>query len=262
MLTASELYQAGDLSAALTAATDAVRAAPTDRGKRWLLAELLAVAGDTERADKHFDFLTTGSEKPDLTALLGRQLLRAETARREVFGQGRVPEFLTQPPDHVRLALEAVVCLREGKTEEAAAKHTEAEGLRPAVSGLFNGAAFTGLRDLDDVTAGVFEVFTSNGNYYWVPFESVELAEFRTPTRPKDLLWRSCHLIVKGGPDGEVYLPAVYPGSHAAADDELKLGRKTSYTETAPVRGTGMRELLIGDAVHTLMEVETLTIGE
>jgi type VI secretion system protein ImpE len=261
MTTASEHFHAGRLTEAVAAAIEAVKAAPADRGKRWLLAELLAVAGDTERADKHFDFLTTGSEKPDLTALLGRQLVRAETARREVFAQGRVPEFLTQPPDHVKLALEAVVCLREGKGEDAAAKLAEAEAARPVVSGTFNGTAFTGLRDLDDVTAGVFEVFTSNGNYYWVPFESVELAECRPPSRPKDLLWRSCHLIVKDGPDGEVYLPALYPGTHTATDDTLRVGRGTSYTATPPVRGTGLRELLIGEEVRTLMEVETIVFG-
>jgi type VI secretion system protein ImpE len=261
MPTASEHFHAGRLSDAVSAAIDAVKAAPADRGKRWLLAELLAVAGDTERADKHFDFLTTGSEKPELSALLGRQLLRAETARREVFTQGRVPEFLTQPPDHAKLSLEALIALRDGKAEEALAKLNEAEAARPTVSGTFNGTAFTGLRDLDDITAGVFEVFTSHGNYYWVPFETVELVECRAPSRPKDLLWRSCHMIVKDGPDGEVYLPALYPGSHSAAEDDLKMGRRTSYTDTAPVRGTGLRELLIGDGVHTLMEVETLTFG-
>jgi type VI secretion system protein ImpE len=257
MSTASEHFHAGRLGDALAAATEAVKAAPSDRGKRWLLAELLAVSGDTERADKHFDFLTTGSDKPDLTALLGRQLLRAETARREVFAQGRLPEFLTQPPDHVKLSLEALIAVRDGRAEEAVAKLAEAEAARPAVSGTLNGTAFTGLRDLDDITAGVFEVFTSHGNYYWVPFETVELVECRAPSRPKDLLWRSTHMIVKDGPDGEVYLPAVFPGTHAA-DDESKMGRKTSYTAGAPVRGTGARELLVGDEVRTLMEVETL----
>jgi len=258
MPTASEHLQAGRLGDALAAAIDAVKAAPADRGKRWLLAELLAVAGDSERADKHFDFLTTGSEKPDLTALLGRQLVRAETFRREVFGQGRVPEFLTQPPDHAKLALEALVCVREGKTDEALAKLAEAEAARPTAAGTFNGNPFTGLRDLDDLTAGVFEVFTSHGNYYWVPFETVELIECRAPTRPKDLIWRSCHMIVKDGPDGEVYLPALYTGTHAATDDVVKLGRRTDYTDTRPVRGTGQREFLVGDDPRTMMEIETI----
>lgn len=261
MPTATEHYQAGDLTAAVSAAVDAVKAAPADRAKRWLLAELLAIAGDTERADKHFDFLMSGLDKPDLSAVLARQLLRAETARREVFGSGRVPEFLTPPPEHVKLALQAVVSLREGKTEDAVAKLAEAEAVRPVVSGTWNGTPFTGLRDLDDVTAGVFEVFTSNGNYYWVPFEAVEEMECRAPERAKDLLWRSCRLQVKDGPDGEVYLPAVYAGTHATTDDKLKLGRESSYTPTTPVRGTGLRELLVGDDVRTLLEVQAVVLG-
>ena len=257
MPTPRELLDAGDLTAAVQAAIDGVKSTPTDAGKRWLLAELLVLSGDLERADKHFDFLMTQGDKPDLTCILGRQLLRAETARREVFSLGRVPEFLSQPPDHVRLALEALVCVRDGKADDAAKLLAEAEAARPELKGTCNGSAFVGFRDLDDLTAGVCEVLTSNGNYYWVPLENIETMEFRKPTRPKDLHWRSVKMSVTGGPDGEVYVPTTYPGTHTAAD-EFKLGRISGYTDGVPVRGTGLREFLAGENSVTVLELDNV----
>ena len=64
---------------------------------------------------------------------------------------------------HVRLALEASICVREGKPGEAAAKLDEAEQLRPHLPGTAGGKPFDDFRDVDDLTATFFEVFTSTG---------------------------------------------------------------------------------------------------
>jgi type VI secretion system protein ImpE len=109
----------------------------------------------------------------------------------------------------------------------------------------------------------VFEVLTSNGKYYWIPVDRVESIEFRPPQRPRDLLWRRARMIVHDGPDGEVYLPALYAGSHAAAEDGLRLGRATDWAggQGRPVRGSGQRTFLVGDEAKTLMEIQVLTFG-
>jgi type VI secretion system protein ImpE len=257
MTTATEAYKAGRLADATAAAIEQVRNHPADRGKRFFLAELFVFAGDLERADKQLDVLFQ-PDAPDLVAVtLFRQLIRAETARREVFTQGRLPEFLTQPPDHVRLHLEAAIRLRENKPAEAAELLTKAEAARPAVAGTCDGTAFDEFRDLDDLTAPVFEVLTANGNYYWVPVETVELVEFHKPDRARDLYWRPAHVIVREGPDGVVYVPALYHGSHAAADEALKLGRGTAWTggDASPYLGKGLREFLVGDGARSVMEI-------
>src|SRR3954447_2579846 len=109
MSNATEAYKAGKLAEAVAAALEAVKAAPADRGKRFFLAELLVFAGDLERADKQLDVLFK-PDSPDLPMVtLFRQLIRAETARREFFTQGRVPEFLAQPSEGVKLHLEASI---------------------------------------------------------------------------------------------------------------------------------------------------------
>ena len=259
-MTPTDAYKAGKLGDAVTAALDQVRNAPTDRAKRLFLAELCCFSGDLERADKQLDVLFT-PEAPDVIPLtLFRQLLRGETARREVFTQGRVPEFLAPPSASLKTRLHALIQLREGKPAAALELLAQAEEGRPVVSGTCDGTAFDDWRDLDDLTAAVLEVITANGNYYWVPLEAVELLEFHKPERARDLYWRPARLIVTDGPDGVVYVPALYFGSHAAPDDAVKLGRRTDWLggETEPYRGLGLREFLVGDASKSILEIEKI----
>ncbi len=257
-MTPTELYKTGKLTEAVAAALEQVRNAPTDRGKRLFLAELCCFSGDLERADKQLDVLFT-PDAPDVIQLtLFRQLIRGELARREVFTHGRVPEFLALPSDALKMRLEALIRLRENKTAEAAELLAKAEEARPVVSGTCDGTAFDDWRDLDDLTAPVLETITANGNYYWVPLETIELLEFHKPERARDLYWRPARLIVRDGPDGVVYVPALYHGSHTAADDAVKLGRGTTWLggETEPYRGQGLREFLVGDSSRTVLEIE------
>ncbi len=263
-MNARQHYQAGQLKEALTALIAEVKQNPADTGRRGLFCELLCFSGDLERADKQLD--TIGAQAPD--ALLGvslfRHLIRAEEARRQFHADGRVPEFLDLPSPVLRLHLEASIRLREGQPQEAVALLRQAEEQRVKVSGTCNGTPFADLRDLDDLSAPFFEVLTSTGKYYWIPVERVELIEFRAPERPRDLLWRRAHMVVRGGPDGEVYMPALYSGSHAEADDALRLGRATDWRGAGgePVRGVGQRIFLVGEETLPIMELNEITFAE
>jgi type VI secretion system protein ImpE len=263
-MNAKDCFQAGDLQGAVAAAADEVKRNPTQTSPRALLAELLCFTGDLERADKHLDAI--GQQDPE--AMLGvavlRQLVRAELSRREFYERGRVPEFLDPPPPHVRLALEASIAIRERNTAEAAAKLEEAERLRPRLSGTSDGKPFDDFRDVDDLAATFLEVFTTTGKYYWIPNERVELIEFHAPERSRDLLWRRAHMVVAGGPDGEVNIPAIYYGSHADLEDRVKLGRVTEWRgdEGAPVRGFGQRLFLMGDDARAILELKEISFTQ
>jgi type VI secretion system protein ImpE len=263
-MSAHERYQAGDLGGAIAEAVEEVKKNPTDPDRRGLLCELLAFAGELERADAQLDALGHQSPEVALGVSLLRHLVRAETARRQFFAEGRVPEFLEPPPEHVRLALEASIDLREGRPAEAAERLARAEEMRPKVGGKADDRPFDDLRDLDDLTAAAFEVLTSNGKYYWIPIDRVDVVEFRPPSRPRDLLWRRARLVVRGGPDGEVYLPAIYADTRDEADDRLKLGRATEWRggDGTPVRGVGQRTLLVGDEARPLLEIGTIEFNE
>ncbi|MFI5025099.1 MAG: type VI secretion system accessory protein TagJ, partial [Alphaproteobacteria bacterium] len=123
-----------------------------------------------------------------------------------------------------------------------------------------NGKPFEDMRDIDDLTSSFFEVLTSTGKYYWIPMARVELVEFFAPERPRDLLWRRAHMVVSGGPDGEVFLPAIYSAAGEPLADSFRLGRATEWLggEAAPVRGIGQRSFLIGEDSVPIMDIKTL----
>lgn len=263
-MTSQELFAAGKLAEAVAAQTEAVKKHPADAAPRSFFCELLCLAGDLERADKQLDALSELDAQAAMGVAMFRQLLRAETARRECFEQGRVPELLDDPTPGLKLHLEAMVHLRAGDLAQAAQVLATAEEQRAPQTGECDGEPFDDFRDLDDLTAPVFEVLTTTGKYYWIPTERIELVEFHPPEHARDLLWRSAHMVVRGGPDGIVFVPALYPGSHQAADEQLKLGRGTDWqqAEGGPVRGVGQRTFLVGDQDRPIMELKTLTFTQ
>ena len=262
---AGRLFREGRLSDAVDAANAAVRKAPTEIGARVLLAELLVFAGNLERADVILDACIDMDPTAAVVVAEFRQLLRAEIARRQLFRDGRVPEFLGEPTATQRAALAALVALRAGDSAEAGRLAAAAEAGRAHPSGSMEDRAFDDLRDGDDLLAGSFEVLTTTGKYFWIPAERVAGLEFHPPKRPRDLFWRRASMQVADGPDGEVYLPAIYaPAIDAGAEPpsaEQRLGRATDWHrlgEAGPVCGVGARTFLMGEDAVTLLEMTTL----
>jgi type VI secretion system protein ImpE len=123
--------------------------------------------------------------------------------------------------------------------------------------------AFDDFRDVDDLCAGFFEVLTTTGKYFWVPTERVASIVFHPPRRPRDLAWRRATISVSDGPDGEVYVPAIYDSRQPDLADDYRLGHSTDWieAENAPVRGVGQRVFLAGDEAHGIMDLTELRFG-
>lgn len=255
----NDALRAGNLQDAIAGTQTALKKKPTDLGARILLAELLAIAGNLERADVILDAATTIDPSAALVVAEFRQLIRADMARRQLFRDGRVPEFLAEPTETQRLALAALVAFRAGDMTEAARQAEAAEESRSVVPGHMGEAAFDDFRDADDLLAGSLEVLTTTGKYYWIPAERIASIEFHAPKRPRDLFWRRASLSVIDGPDGDVYLPAIYAADDPVTDAQ-RLGRETDWrqTDAGPVRGVGQRVYLIGDADKAIMDLTSL----
>jgi len=260
----TDLYRAGDLAGAITALSDVVRKKPTDEAARALLAEMLFFDGAFDRADTQLNAISNLHPEKAVGIALWRQLVRGAVAREQLFTEGRMPEFLDPPGEHVRLLLKALTELRGDDSTAVAALLQEAEAMRPPVAGRIDGKVFSDLRDLDDLFAPVLEVFTSTGKYYWVPLETIETLAFDPPQRPLDLLWRQATLAVRGGTEGVVYIPAVYPQLPGETrEDALKLGRATDWQEgpEGVFRGRGQRCFLVGDSDVPIMDITEITIS-
>jgi type VI secretion system protein ImpE len=262
--TAGDLFRSGALDAAIAAANAVVRNNPTNLGGRVLLAELLLFGGNLERADVILDAAARIEPTAAVAVAEFRQLLRAETARRQHRSEGRVPEFIGEPTPALRAMLAALVALRAGGRDEALRYATEAETLRPRVPGRAGDARFDDFRDADDLGAGFFEVLTTTGKYFWIPSERVISIEFHPPRRPRDLFWRRASLSVAAGPDGDVYVPAIYHSDEPGLADPLRLGRATDWVgpEDGLILGHGQRVFLVGDEARTIMELATLQFGQ
>jgi type VI secretion system protein ImpE len=260
-MTASDLFRSGKLPEAIDAQTQDVKANPGDHGKRLFLFELLAFAGELDRARRQIDAINYREADRDMAVLVYRKLLDAEQARRRLFQEGVKPLFLVEPPEHVRHRLDAVNCLREGRADEAAQLLARANEAAPHLRGRLNDKLFTLWRDADDLFANVLEVF-SQGSYYWLPLEQLETLSMNPPHFPRDLLWVPTHLQVRDGPTGDVFLPALYPGSWEHADDQVKLGRATDWKESSGVTlGVGLRTFLVDDDPLSLLECRQIAMA-
>lgn len=256
------LFRDGRVADAIDAAGAAVKHAPGEAGPRILLAELLLFQDRLERADTVLDAAQAVDPGAALVIAEFRQLLRAAMLRRQVLTEGRLPEFLGEPSPSQRHLLEALTTLRAGDAVASAQAASAAEAARPAAPGELRqngvGIAFDDFRDADDLWSGTIELLTSTGKYFWVPVERIASMVFHPAQRPRDLVWRRCTMVVSNGPDGDVYIPALYD-MPAGTADRLRLGRGTEWSDAMPVRGSGQRTFLVGEdgqPIQLLTEVE------
>ena len=265
--TPMELYESGQLDEAVEASLALVKSKPADVGLRFQLAELSCIAGDLQRADRQLETVTNQAAEAAVGAALLRQLVRAELSRRECFYEGRVPEFLGEPSDRLKTHLEALAAYRSGDAATAAnllAPLAEGKNLNQPIE--VNDQQVDDIRDLDDLLAPVLEVHTTTGKYFWVDWNQILHMEIQPPKRPFDLLWRQATLSIESGPDGEVYLPAIYlePDADSQGDANLRLGRGTDWTDSGDgvVRGRGQKMLLAGENDLPIMELNSLSREE
>jgi type VI secretion system protein ImpE len=243
------------LDEAITAMNVEVKNNATSVEKRAVLAELLCIAGNLERADVILNAISDIDPGAAVGCAMFRQLIRAEQARQQFYTEGRLPEFHTKPDGAMELELRAAVALRAGSLEEATSLLAERESIRQTIKAVHAGRAFEDFRDLDDLNAAHLEVLTTTGKYFWIPTAHIAEIEFRKPERRRDLLWLRAHLSINDGPDGEVFIPTIYYAKDASAAH--RLGHMTDYnsTDEGPAFGKGLREFLLGDQIKSVLEL-------
>lgn len=235
----SALLREAKLDEARRLAAGRVRAAPTDAAARLDFAELLILFGEWDKADAQADLAGTYDPARAVGLALLRQLIRAAAWRDETFADRRPPDLVTEADAGLAYALARL----------AGADAPEP----PDLSATLDGVAAAPFRDADDRTAGVLEVLTGNGRYLWVPLSAVASLRPAAPERLRDLVWRPAEISVRGGPDGTIYIPALYPFAAGEGTPAQRLGRETDWIgEGAQVRGIGQRCYLAGDDIVTL----------
>jgi type VI secretion system protein ImpE len=263
-MSAHERFKAGQLAEAIAAQNEVVKQRPTDPNARFELFVFLCFAGELERAEKHLDALDTRDGSFQRGSVVFRNLLASELERRRVFeGRGRA----VLPPK----ATDSVEQRREALTRLCAGDAPGAEGLleraiaaTTAVSGRIDGQEFDGLCDYDDVLGDVIEVF-AGGRYLWLPLAHLRVLELSEPETALDTLWIPARLEDRDGETAQVHVPALYAGSHADADPQVRVGRDTAWPERGALRvGRGQRVWISasGDDVreHAALSVRRIEV--
>ena len=230
-MTARELYKTGKLREAIAALNLEVRDNPADVQRRTFLFELLAFAGDYDRAEKQLGVLAGGSGEAQLGTVLYRASLHAEKTRKDLFTKR---EFPAHPGD-----------------DDA------------QQSGTFNGRPFSVLVDADPTIGPRLEAYAA-GAYIWIPFKHIESIECEAPKRVRDLLWIPA--LVKTGPAfkmmelGEILLPALTWDATSSDDELAKLGRVTNWVEdeNGNVKPVGQKMFLVDGEDMPILELRKL----
>lgn len=259
MATVKALLDAGQLHAAIEEAMREVKAHPADQTRRMTFVELLCFAGEWERAEKQLAVIGQQTTEIALTVQVYSDNIRAEQWRRRLWRDGLKPVFLSEPPEYVNLYLNAANRIREGNWDAASELLDQAENERPALAGKLNGQPFEDFRDGDDWIAPVLELFVRE-QYIWLPFEQIQRVELDPPKYFRDLLWAKARIETTTGTTGEVFLPALYAGSHAHANEAVQLGRMTDWQELAGgvCQAAGQRVWLADEEEIALLDARTL----
>ena len=259
---AEQALKLGDLTLALQYLQDGVRAQPANAKLRIFLFQLLAVDSQWTRALNQLK--VCGELDAGTLAMVNtyREALQCEALRDAVFNGQTTPMVFGQPQAWVAHLVEALQA--DARGDHALAQHLRAQALEaaPATSGTLNGEPFEWVADADSRLGPVLEVII-NGRYGWLPFASVAQIEFEPPSDLRDMVWLPASLMLPNGGGTVALVPTRYAPMPEAADNLLRLSRRTDWLETSPgqFQGLGQRLLTTDQTEIGLLDVRQLSLN-
>lgn len=260
---AEQLVKEGRLDDALAALQAAVRKDPASGKLRVFLFQLLAVRGEWSRAMTQ---LGVAGELDPATLLMSQvcgQAVQCETLRADVFAGKRTPLVFGEPAEWVGLLVQALRYTADGLHDQAAALRDKAFDAAPGIAGSIDGQAFEWLADADLRLGPVFEAYIE-GKYYWVPMQNVRRVSIDAPADLRDVIWAPATMEWTNGGRSVALLPVRYPGSESAADDAVRLARKTDFVEPAPgvYLGLGQRMWATDGGEFGMLATREIVFGD
>jgi type VI secretion system protein ImpE len=229
---ADDLLRNGDLAGARAALVQAVKSKPGDEQARMFLFQLLALAGEWDKARSQLQALAQLSAEAQMLAVAYGQAIDAEVTRGAVF-VGQAKAALHAGADGWAAGLaDAIQLLAQGRDEEGLAARDAAFDLAPDCAGRWNDAPFDWLADCDSRFGPSFEAIIAGG-YGLVPFDTVESVKSDGPVDLRDIVWYPVQIAFKSGQSVAGFLPARYPGTETSADAAEQLARVTNWGDAA-----------------------------
>jgi len=260
-MTPLELLRAGRLDETLAALQQEIRKKPGDGKLRVFLFQLLAVLGQWERALAQLQ--VAGELDPAALPMVQtyREALRCEFLRQEIFAGKRAPMIFGDPDYWLALLLESLRLSADGEHGKAQPLRDKAFELAPATAGSLNGQRFEWIADADARLGPVIEAVI-NGRYYWVPFHRVRSIRIEDPADLRDTVWMPAEFRWANGGQVVGLIPTRYEGTAAAADDALRLARRTEWIEQGEGAYVGLGQRMFATDVgeYALMDVRSIEL--
>lgn len=229
MRQAQDFYREGRLTEAIASLQSHLRDQPGDQRARSFLFELLCFAGEFDRARKQLLAFAQDSNNSRLGVTFYVAALTAEKERQAWYEDGSAFE--------------------------------PASG--GEVSGVCNGRPFKGISDLDRRLGGSLE-FLVAGKYHRIAFRNLRRIEMSSPTRVRDLYWRTASAEMSeqlGSTEiDSMLIPVLYPHSWLFEDDRTRLGRTTDFaiSSTGAEIPCGQRILVMGGEQIPLLDIQSI----
>ena len=257
---AESLLRDGDLAGARSALAGALRRAPGDVALRQFFWQLIAVAGEWDKAEQQLRALTAAEPKALMLGNVYGQAIAAMRQREAVIaGRERAVSLVGSEP-WVEGLIDAVQATGQGAAD-AAARGEAALADAPATPGSLDGAAFAWIADADVRFGPMLEAIIGD-RYGFVPFAALKRVKVAEPIDLRDKVWLQVELETRSGQTSMAFVPVLYPGTAATGDAGLMLARRTEWIETAGIEhGLGQR-LLATDADEAgLLDVRDIRLG-
>lgn len=261
-MTAEENLKAGRLDEALADTRESVRKAPADVRLRRCLFQLLCIVGQWDKALTQLNVLADMDADSLLLARIFEPTVHCEAFRAEVFAGRRSPLIFGEPEEWVGLLVQAHALVAQGEFAASRELRERALEAAPAVPGEIDGHAFEWLADADSRLGPLLEVILE-GKYYWVPFSRIQAVHIEPPTDLRNFVWTPASFVWTNGGEAPGFIPTRYPGSETSPDAELKLARKTAWSEkdAGLFLGTGQRLLATNETEFPLLEVRKIAFA-
>lgn len=254
-----EYLAQGDLENALKALQDHVRKKPAEGKQRTFLFQLLAVAGQWDRALTQLNVAGELDDSALAMVVMYREVLSCEVFREQVFSGIREPVVFGNPERWVALLIQALKLKGEGRETEAAELRAVAFELAPASAGEIDGERFEWIADGDARIGPVIETIIE-GRYIWTPFQQIHAIDIEPPKDLRDTVWLPAHMTWHNGGESYGLIPTRYPHSYKHADPFVALCRKTQWEQcgTDAYIGYGQRMLVTDQNDYALMDIRSI----
>ena len=227
------------------------------------LFQLLCVMGQWQRALEQLQLCAQLDAKALPLAQMYREAIRCELFRGEVFAGKRTPQVMGKPPRWIGLLIEALRHDAAGETAAAAAMRAQAMDAAEPTPCSVDGVSCEWLMDGDARLGPVCEVFT-NGQYYWLPFESCAGIQIDQPTDMRDLVWSPAELLLPNEGRVPALIPTRYPEpvQQVGDEDELRQSHATHWIEHSPEVwfGVGQRVWMSDVGEHPILDTRTISM--